>query len=62
MGRGAGHHLALPQVHERRQPGALPVKWDPVANSESVQRAREASYYDQRRPLHISFYSLDGGT
>ena len=35
--------------------GELSLKWDPVANSESVQRARETSYYGQRRPLHISF-------
>ena len=35
--------------------GELSLKWDPVANSESVQRAQEASYYGQRRPLHISF-------
>ena len=35
--------------------GELSLKWDPVANSESVQRARENSYYGQRRPLHISF-------
>ena len=50
MGRGAGHHPALPQVHQRRGRGALPE-----VNSESVQRARETSYYGQRRPLHISF-------
>ena len=35
--------------------GELSLKWDPVANSESVQRARASSYYGQRRPLHISF-------
>ena len=35
--------------------GELSLKWDPVANSESVRRARETSYYGQRRPLHISF-------
>ena len=34
--------------------GELSLKWDPVANSESVQRARASSYYGQRRPLHIS--------
>ena len=35
--------------------GELSLKWDPVANSGSVQRARASSYYGQRRPLHISF-------
>ena len=30
------------------------LKWDPVANSESVQRARASSSYSHR-PLHISF-------
>ena len=35
--------------------GELSLKWDPIANSESVQRARETSYCGQRRPLHISF-------
>ena len=34
--------------------GELSLKWDPVANSESVQRARESSSYSHR-PLHISF-------
>ena len=34
--------------------GELSLKWDPVANSGSVQRARASSYYGQRRPLHIS--------
>ena len=34
--------------------GELSLKWDPVANSESVQRARASSSYSHR-PLHISF-------
>ena len=34
--------------------GELSLRWDPVANSESVQRARENSSY-RHRPLHISF-------
>ena len=34
--------------------GELSRKWDPVANSESVQRARASSSY-RHRPLHISF-------
>ena len=33
--------------------GELSLNWDPVANSESVQRARESSSY-RHRPLHIS--------
>ena len=35
--------------------GELSLKWDPVANSESVRRARESSSYSHR-PLHISFW------
>ena len=31
--------------------GELSLRWDPVANSESVQRARESSSY-AHRPLH----------
>ena len=34
--------------------GELSLNWDPVANSESVQRSRENSYY-KNRPLHVSF-------
>ncbi len=34
--------------------GELSLRWDPVANSESVQRARASSSYSHR-PLHISF-------
>ena len=34
--------------------GEISLKWDPVANSESVQRARASSSYSHR-PLHISF-------
>ena len=34
--------------------GELSLKWDPVVNSESVQRARASSSYSHR-PLHISF-------
>ena len=36
--------------------GELSLKWDPVANSESVQRARESSYYGC-----TSAFSKDGG-
>jgi len=33
--------------------GELSLRWDPVANSASVQRARESSSYSHR-PLHIT--------
>ena len=41
--------------------GELSLKWDPVANSESVQKAHKMGYYGQdkrgdwARPLHVSF-------
>ena len=40
--------------------GELSLKWDPVANSESVQKAHKMGYYGQDkkgdwRPLHVSF-------
>ena len=41
--------------------GELSLKWDPVANSQSVQKAHKMGYYGQdkrgdwARPLHVSF-------